>query len=177
MKFLSCDVAEARVIEPAPHVDGRGRFLRAWCEREFADAGIDFTPRQANMAFSRRAGTLRGLHYQVAPALEAKLVRCTRGAVFDVVADLRPASRTYRSWYGVELSADNARMLYVPPGCAHGCLSLLDDSEVAYMASAPYAPAAARGVRYDDPALAIRWPLAVAVISGQDSDWPLLNAT
>lgn len=175
MKFLPCDVAGARVIEPTPHQDARGRFMRAWCQREFAEAGIDFIPLQSNMGFSVRAGTMRGVHYQIAPALEAKLVRCTRGSVFDVVVDLRPGSPTFRSWYGIDLSADNGRMLYVPEGCGHGCQSTVDDTEILYMASACYAPNEARGVRFDDPALRIRWPLPASVVSDQDRNWPLLD--
>jgi dTDP-4-dehydrorhamnose 3,5-epimerase len=149
--------------------------MRAWCLREFSAQGIAFTPLQANMGLSARRGTIRGLHYQVAPALEAKLVRCTRGAVFDVVVDLRPDSPTYRSWYGADLSADNGRMLYVPEGCAHGCLSLQDDTEIHYMTSAFYSPDEVRGIRHDDPAFAIRWPLAVSEISEQDRNWPLVQ--
>jgi dTDP-4-dehydrorhamnose 3,5-epimerase len=175
MKFRECSVAGAWDIDPSPHVDERGRFMRAWCAREFADHGIDFTPLQSNMGFSVLKGTIRGLHFQAAPALEAKLVRCTRGAVFDVVLDLRPASRTYRSWYGTCLSAENGRMLYVPEGCAHGCQSTEDSTEIHYMASAVYSPGNARGVRYDDPALGIQWPLAVSSISDQDRNWPLIE--
>lgn len=167
-------VTGAWVIEPTPHSDERGRFLRAWCTQEFAAQGIPFTPLQANMALSLQRGTIRGLHYQVAPALEAKLVRCTRGSVFDVVADLRPDSPTYRAWLGVTLSAQNAHMLYVPEGCGHGFQSLEDESEVYYLTSAVYAPREVRGARFDDPALAIKWPLPAAAISEQDRHWPLL---
>jgi len=173
MNFRDCSVIGAWVIDPTPHEDARGRFMRAWCQREFAEHAIDFTPVQANMGFSARKGTIRGLHYQVAPALEAKLVRCIRGAVFDVVVDLRPASPTYRSWYGSCLSAENGRMLYVPEGCAHGCQSTEHNTEIYYMASAFYSPDEARGVRYDDPAFGIRWPLPVSSISDQDRSWPL----
>lgn len=175
MKFLQCDVAGARVVEPTPHQDARGRFMRAWCQREFADAGIEFEPLQANMGLSVHSGTIRGLHYQVSPALEAKLVRCTRGSLFDVVVDLRPESPTYRCWYGIDLSADNGRMLYVPEGCAHGCQSTTDDTEILYMTSAFYAPDAVRGVRYDDGAFGIRWPMPVTVVSEQDRNWPLMG--
>src|SRR5690242_4660752 len=175
MRIKDCGVAGARVIEPTPHEDHRGRFMRAWCQREFADHAIDFTPVQANMGLSALKGTIRGLHYQVAPALEAKLVRCTRGEVFDVVVDLRPASPTYRSWYGTYLNAENGRMLYVPEGCAHGCQATKDDSEIYYMASAFYSPGEARGVRYDDPGLKIEWPLPLSAISEQDRNWPLLS--
>ncbi|WP_019140748.1 dTDP-4-dehydrorhamnose 3,5-epimerase family protein [Noviherbaspirillum massiliense] len=175
MKFTECEVTGARVVDPAPHQDARGRFMRAWCSRELADAGIDFVPLQANMGYSVRAGTIRGLHYQSDAAPEAKLVRCTRGAVFDVVVDLRPSSPTYLSWFGIELSADNGRMLYVPEGCAHGCQSLLDDTEILYMTSAFYAPDAVRGARFDDPVIGIRWPMPPTLVSAQDRQWPLIE--
>jgi dTDP-4-dehydrorhamnose 3,5-epimerase len=163
----------AWVVDPAPHQDERGRFMRAWCAREFAQEGVEFTPVQANMGWSAQRGTLRGMHYQEAPALEAKLVRCTRGRIFDVVLDLRLSSSTYRQWYGVELSPENGRMLYVPEGCAHGYQTLEDGTEMFYMTSAYYTPAAVRGVRFDDPAFAIAWPLAATVVSEQDRNWPL----
>jgi len=175
MHFTQCEVAGAWVIDPAPHEDFRGYFYRAWCRDEFVSHGIDFTPLQANMIHSTRKGTIRGLHYQLAPALEAKLVRCTAGSVFDVVVDLRPQSPTYRKWYGTELTARNGRMLLVPEGCAHGALSTEDGTDIYYMASAIYAPRHARGVRYDDPALDIRWPVPVTVVSPQDHEWPLLD--
>jgi dTDP-4-dehydrorhamnose 3,5-epimerase len=142
MRFTKADLDGAWVIDPDPHEDDRGRFMRAWCAREFAEYGLDFMPVQANMGFSVRKGTVRGLHYQVAPALEAKLVRCTRGAIFDVVLDLRPESPSYGEWYGAELSADNGRMLYVPEECAHGLQTLEDDAEIYYLASSVYAPGA-----------------------------------
>lgn len=173
MQFEHTGVQNAWLIEPTPHLDARGRFMRAWCEREFAEQGIRFTPVQSNMAYSKRKGTLRGLHYQVAPALEAKLVRCTRGAVFDVALDLRRDSPTYLRWHGARLSADDGCMLLVPEGCAHGCQSLVDDTEILYMASAPFAPQHARGVRHDDPAFGIEWPLLVSMLSDQDRSWPL----
>jgi dTDP-4-dehydrorhamnose 3,5-epimerase len=175
MNFLECNVIGAWLVEPEPRQDARGRFMRAWCEREFAEHGIEFLPLQANMALSVHRGTVRGLHYQVAPALEAKLVRCTRGEIFDVVVDLRPGSPTFRSWYGARLSADNGHMLYVPEGCAHGCQSMRDDTEIHYMASAFFSPNEGRGVRFDDPAFAIRWPLAASAISEQDRSWPLVQ--
>ena len=175
MKFSECEVVGAWVIEPTPLEDARGRFMRAWCRREFAEHAIDFTPVQANMGFSARKGTIRGLHYQVAPALEAKLVRCTRGAIFDVVVDLRPTSPTYRFWFGSGLSADNGRMLYVPAGCAHGCQSTEDNVEIYYMTSAFYSPENVWGIRYDDPVIGIRWPLPVTSVSDQDRIWSLLE--
>lgn len=149
--------------------------MRAWCQREFSEHGIEFTPLQANMGLSVRRGTIRGLHYQTEPALEAKLVRCTRGAIFDVVVDLRPTSPTYRVWYGSTLSADNARMVFVPEGCAHGCQALEDMSEIHYLTSAFYSPNDVRGLRYDDPAIGIAWPLEVSEVSEQDRNWPLLS--
>jgi dTDP-4-dehydrorhamnose 3,5-epimerase len=173
MEFTKTAVKGAWVINPSPHCDDRGRFQRAWCTREFQQQGIDFVPVQANMQFSIRKGTLRGLHMQVAPALEAKLVRCTRGSVFDVALDLRPGSPSYGQWCSAELSAENGRMLYVPENCAHGFQSIEEQSEVLYLTSAFYAPETVRGVRFDDPLFAIRWPLPIASISEQDRNWPL----
>ena len=173
MRFISIPIQSARVIEPAPHQDERGRFMRAWCVREFTDNGLDFVPAQANLGFSNSRGTLRGVHFQEAPALEAKLVRCTKGAIFDVVLDLRPESPTYCRWHGVELTAANGRMLYVPERCGHGYQTLEDNTEMFYMASAFYTPQCARGVRFDDPAFAIEWPLPVSFLSEQDRSWPV----
>jgi dTDP-4-dehydrorhamnose 3,5-epimerase len=149
--------------------------MRAWCSKEFTEHGLNFVPVQANMGFSTRKGTTRGMHFQVSPALEAKLVRCTRGVMFDVVVDLREDSPTYRKWYGAELSADNGSMLFVPEGCGHGYQTLEDNTEMHYMASAFYAPNAARGARFDDPAFNIQWPLAATMVSQQDQNWPLLK--
>ena len=173
MQFTQTDVDGAWLIEPSPHLDERGRFMRAWCVREFAEHGLEFAPVQANMGFSRGKGTVRGMHFQDTPALEAKLVRCTRGAIFDVVLDLRPGSASRGRWYGVELSAENGRMLYVPERCAHGYQALEDGTEMYYMTSALYLPSAVRGVRFDDPAFGIRWPVAVTSVSRQDLEWPL----
>jgi dTDP-4-dehydrorhamnose 3,5-epimerase len=130
---------------------------------------------QANVVYSHRAGTLRGMHYQVAPHLEGKLVRCTRGSIYDVVVDLRDGSDTYGQWYGTELTAENGRMLYVPPGCAHACQSLEDASEIYYLASAKYAPDCARGLRFDDPTVGVRWPMPPTSLSEQDRNWPILE--
>ena len=173
MHFTETSVAGAWIIDPSPHSDDRGRFMRAWCTREFEEHGIHFLPLQANMQFSHHQGTLRGLHVQVAPALEAKLVRCTRGAIFDVALDRRPESPSYGKWCSTRLTAENGRMQYVPEGCAHGFQSLEDNSEVLYMTSAFYAPEACRGLRFDDPAFAIAWPLPVTALSEQDRNWPL----
>ena len=149
--------------------------MRAWCLREFQEHGISFSPVQANMGLSLHKGTLRGVHFQVAPALEAKLVRCTRGSIFDVVLDLRPESPSYGKWFGAELSAANGRMMYIPEGCGHGCQSLEENTEIFYMASAFYAPGEARGVRFDDPAFGIQWPVAASIVSEQDRNWPLIE--
>jgi dTDP-4-dehydrorhamnose 3,5-epimerase len=175
MQFRETPLAGAWVIDPAPHVDDRGRFMRAWCAREFAEHGVCFSPVQANMGRSTRRGTIRGMHYQEAPALEAKLMRCTSGAIFDVLIDLRPESASFRSWFGVELSAENGRMLYVPDRCAHGYQTLKECTEIYYMASQYYAPAQVRGVRFDDPAFGIRWPLDAVGVSEQDRNWPLFE--
>jgi dTDP-4-dehydrorhamnose 3,5-epimerase len=175
MRFMETGIAGAKVIDPTPHQDDRGRFLRAWCVREFAEHGLDFSPVQANLGFSSTKGTLRGMHFQEAPAIEAKLVRCTRGAIFDALVDLRPGSPSYGKWYGVELSAENARMLYVPANCAHGYQTLEESTEMYYMTSAFYTPSALRGVRFDDPAFGIRWPLVATVVSEQDHSWPLVE--
>lgn len=177
MKFVQSEIAGAWVVDPAPHVDERGRFFRAWCIEEFAAHGIDFVPLQANMGASHMAGTVRGMHYQVAPAEEAKLVRCTSGAVFDVLVDLRPGSSTYGRWFGVELSAENGRMLYVPPLCAHGYQTLVDEAEILYLTSAVYAPKSVRGLRYDDPTVGVEWPLPPRALSEQDRKWPFLEST
>jgi dTDP-4-dehydrorhamnose 3,5-epimerase len=176
MKFQECDVDGAWVVDPSPHTDDRGRFMRAWCSDEFAAHRVEFLPVQGNMAKSNKKGTLRGLHAQVAPAAEAKLVRCTRGSVFDVVADLRPESPTYLRWYGITLSSADGQMLYLPSGCAHGCLSLEDDSEIYYLTSAFYTPDCVRGARFDDPTLNIQWPMTVSIVSEQDRSWPLIDA-
>jgi dTDP-4-dehydrorhamnose 3,5-epimerase len=149
--------------------------MRAWCVNEFAAQGIEFVPLQANMGLSRLAGTVRGLHYQAPPHDEAKLARCTRGTIFDVLVDLRPGSATCGSWFGTTLSADNGRMLYVPRGCAHGYQTLEDGSEIYYLTSAVYAPDAVRGLRFDDPTVGVQWPLPPQAVSEQDLHWPFLE--
>lgn len=175
MIFRDTGVLGAKLIEPTPHGDDRGRFMRAWCAREFEQNGITFVPVQSNMGFSLRKGTVRGMHFQDASAPEAKLIRCTRGSMFDVLIDLRPDSPSFRKWYGIELTAENGWMLYVPEGCAHGYQTLDDFTEMYYLTSQFYTPSAAGGVRFDDPAFNIKWPLAVTVVSEQDHSWPLLE--
>jgi len=175
MRFIDTGIPDAKVINPTVHEDFRGRFMRAWCEKEFLEHGIKFRPVQSNMGFSIRRGTIRGMHFQREPAPEAKLVRCTRGSIFDVVLDLRPGSPTFGKWYGTELSATNGRMLFVPELCAHGCQSLEDETEIYYMTSQFYTPSAATGVRFDDHAFNIQWPLAEIIVSDQDRKWPLYH--
>jgi dTDP-4-dehydrorhamnose 3,5-epimerase len=175
MRFTQTGLIGSWVIDPDPREDDRGRFLRAWCVKEFAEHGLNFSPVQANMGFSVRKGTLRGMHFQEVPALEAKLVRCTRGAIFDVALDLRPDSPSYGTWFGAELSAENGRMLYVPEHCAHGYQTLEDRTEMYYMTSQIYTPSAVCGVRFDDPAFRIQWPMAATVVSEQDRNWPLVQ--
>jgi dTDP-4-dehydrorhamnose 3,5-epimerase len=155
-----------------PITDARGRFVRSWCAEEFGAAGLEFRPHQVSISENRARHTLRGLHFQMAPAEERKLIRCLRGAVFDVAVDLRPESPTYRAWVGVELTAEKHNALFIPHGCAHGFLSLTEDAWLEYMIDAPYVPGTARGVRWNDPAFNIAWPAAPAVISERDRDWP-----
>ena len=174
MDFEATAIEGVHVVRPRKLVDERGFFARVSCEQELADHGLIGRFVQANTGLSTRRGTLRGLHFQRAPHEEAKLVRCTRGRVFDVAVDLRPGSPTYTSWFGLELGADEHTMVYVPPGCAHGYLTLVDASEVHYETSAAYAPDAVAGRRWDDPAFGIEWPGAVEVVSEQDRSWPLL---
>ncbi|HEV7223981.1 MAG TPA: dTDP-4-dehydrorhamnose 3,5-epimerase [Pirellulales bacterium] len=172
MIFTKTEIAGAWLIDVEPLIDERGFFARSWCQNEFAAHGAASNFVQANLAATRRRGTLRGLHFQAAPCEEAKLVRCTRGAAYVVAADLRHESATYLRWIGVELSAENHRALYVPPGCAQGYQTLADETEMFYQMSQFYAPGMARGVRYDDPALDVAWPLEIAVISEADRNWP-----
>jgi dTDP-4-dehydrorhamnose 3,5-epimerase len=152
--------------------DARGSFARIFCERELEAAGVRFPVRQVNISRNARRGTLRGLHYQAAPHPEPKIVRCLKGAVWDVAVDLRPDSPFYRRWVGEELSAGNLRALYIPPGFAHGFITLSDASEILYLMGEFYEPALQRGIRWNDPALAIDWPVAPSVIAGRDAAYP-----
>jgi dTDP-4-dehydrorhamnose 3,5-epimerase len=177
MNFEPLPVAGAYLITPQRRPDERGYFARVFCQDELAQQGLCVDFCQANTAFSPRAGTLRGLHYQRAPHAEVKLMRCTRGAVYDVVLDLRANSPTFLRWFGAELSADNGAMLYAPAGTAHGYLTLTDDTELLYMTSARYAPAAATGVRFDDPTFGIAWPREIVLVSPADRAWPDFQPT
>lgn len=172
MEFVETALKGAYLVRPKRIEDDRGFFARAWCRDEFAGHLLNPGIAQLNVAFSHRKGTLRGLHHQHAPHAEAKFVRCTRGAIFDVIVDLRADSPTRGKWFGAELTADNGTMLYAPEGFAHGYQTLADDTEIYYLTSVPYAAAAASGVRYDDEGFGIKWPLPVAVISEADRTWP-----
>jgi dTDP-4-dehydrorhamnose 3,5-epimerase len=171
MRFLQTDLADARLIEAEPFRDERGYFMRTFCEREFAQQGLVSRYVQNSQSFTAKRGAVRGMHFQVDPAAETKVVRCARGAIFDVIIDLRPRSPTYGRWQGFELTAENGRQLYIPGGFAHGFQTLTDDVEAAYLISEFYAPDLAGGVRYDDPAFNIQWPLPVSVISQKDIAW------
>jgi len=171
MKFLPTQIAGVFVLELEKFTDDRGYFARSWCVNELNQHGLNSKCVQINTGFSHRAGTLRGLHYQLPPKGEVKIVRCTRGQMFDVAVDLRPDSPTRGAWVGVELSAENGRALYIPEGCAHGYQTLVDDTEMLYTTSEFFSGEHARGQRYDDPAFEIAWPLPVSVISTKDQEY------
>ena len=171
MIFVGAGLPGVYVIEIEKLADERGFFARTWCKHEFRDHGIEVGWVQCNVSGNRRRGTLRGMHYQAAPSQEAKLVRCTRGAVHDVIIDLRPDAHTYLEHASAVLTAEDGRMLYIPEGLAHGFLTLEDDTEVFYMMSEFYAPHLARGVRWNDPVFDIQWPAAVEVVSDRDQSY------
>jgi dTDP-4-dehydrorhamnose 3,5-epimerase len=173
LKFCTTTLKDSFLVELEPREDERGFFARAWCEREFEAHGLNPGLVQANLSYNRHRGTIRGLHYQVPPYAEAKLVRCIRGAIYDVIVDLREKSPTFLQWLGVTLSAANRQMLYVPEGFGHGFQTLEDDSEVFYQVTQFYTPGAERGARWDDPAFGIKWPeTARRIISMKDLGWP-----
>ena len=173
MIFTKTELPGAYVIDLERREDERGFFARAWSEDEFAERGLSTRVVQCNLSWNERRGTLRGLHFQRPPHAEVKLVRCTRGAIYDVIVDLRPGSPAYGRWLGVELTAENRRMLYVPEGFAHGYQTLVDGTETYYQVSEFYAPGAEGGLRWDDPALAIEWPEAdERIMSAKDESWP-----
>lgn len=175
MKFVPTPLEGAFVVQPELIEDGRGFFARSYCHEEFRAHGLDPALVQCNISFNRHCGTLRGLHYQEKPNEEAKLVRCTWGAVWDVIVDLRKGSPTCYQWFSIELTAANHTALYVPPGFAHGFQTLTDDSEMFYQMSKAYHPESARVLRWDDPVIGIRWPLANPVLSLQDRSYVLLD--
>jgi len=170
--FGSATLPGACVVDLERREDERGFFARSFCQHEFEAHGLDPCVAQCNVSFNRRRGTLRGLHWQAAPHGEAKLVRVTRGALWDVIVDLRPESETYTRWFGVELTAENRRALYIPQGFAHGFQTLQDDVEVFYQMSAFYVPESQRGLRWDDPAFGIKWPITPPHLSERDATYP-----
>jgi dTDP-4-dehydrorhamnose 3,5-epimerase len=176
MKFTSTKIADAWIIDLEPKIDERGSFARAWCQDEFAQHGISVEFVQSNIAVSNIAGTLRGLHFQAPPHAEAKLVRCTRGAAFVAIGDMRANSPSFRQWLGIELTAENRRLLFVPKGCAQGYQTLADGAEMFYQMSTAYVPGASRGIRYDDPFFNIQWPVEITTISQADQSWPPFSA-
>lgn len=171
MEFEPCNIAGAFLIKPKKIEDERGYFARAWCEREFLDHDLKVNIKQSNMAVTKNRGTLRGLHFQTEPHQEVKILRCVRGEIFDVIVDLRSESSTYRKWQGFVLNPKNACAIYVPEGCATGYLTLEDDTEIYYHTTAEFAPDCATGVRYDDPAFGIEWPIQPQTMSPQDAGW------
>jgi dTDP-4-dehydrorhamnose 3,5-epimerase len=174
MIFYETELPGAFLIESEPIEDFRGFFARTWCRREFEAHGLNPDLAQANLAFSRKKDTLRGMHYQIPPFTETKSVRCLKGAIYDVIIDLRPDSPTYTQWTGVTLTAENRRMFYIPEGFAHGYQTLADETEVFYQVSQFYAPECERGIRWDDPAFSVRWPEADRpILSEKDANWPL----
>lgn len=168
MRFVETELAGAFVVELDIIEDERGFFARSWCQNEFAAQGLNSNLVQCNISFNRNAGTLRGMHFQAEPHPEVKLVRCTMGKIYDVIIDLRSDSATYKQWFATELSAENRKALYVPQGFAHGFQTLVDNAEVYYQMSEVYYPELARGVRYDDPAFSVIWPIAMPILSERD---------
>lgn len=172
MKVITTPIAGVFIVEPERVEDERGFFARTWCQREFADHGLSPDLAQCSISFNRLKGTLRGMHYQAAPYEEAKLVRATKGKIYDVALDLRQASPTYLKWHAVELSEEDRRAIYIPEGCAHGFQTITENTEVLYQVSSSYREEASRGVRWNDPAFGILWPEDVLTISARDRDYP-----
>ncbi len=172
MIFSETKLKGVYVIDLEKVEDERGFFARTFDEKEFEARGLNARWVQCNISFNKKKGTLRGMHYQAAPYQEAKLVRCTMGALYDVIVDLRPDSPTFKQWAGVELSADNRRMLYIPEGFAHGFQTLIDNTEISYQMSECHHPESAKGVPWDDPAFQIEWPFSQLICSGKDRGWP-----
>jgi len=172
VKIIPTELRDAKLVELEKIEDERGFFARSFCARDFEAEGLDPCVAQCNVSYNRRRGTLRGMHFQRAPHAEAKLVRCTRGGIYDVIVDLRPDSPSFRRWLAVELTAENRRALYVPRGFAHGFQTLEDGCEVLYQMSEFYVPDAAAGVRWNDPAFAITWPIDDPILSARDASYP-----
>jgi dTDP-4-dehydrorhamnose 3,5-epimerase len=173
MIFKELQLKGAYLIDPEKKEDDRGFFARIFCCEAFQDKGLVGRVMQSNISYSKKTGTLRGMHYQIAPYAEAKLIRCIYGAIYDVMIDLRPDSPTFKQWVGVKINASSRQMVYVPEGMAHGFQTLADHTEVLYHVSTPFTPDAERGLRWDDPTFGIKWPLPVSVISGKDKSHPL----
>ena len=172
MIFIQTPLAGLFIVDAQPVGDARGSFARIWCQREFEQKGLTGRVVQANISRNHLKGTLRGMHWQAAPHPEAKLVRCTRGALFDVAVDLRQESVTYLRWFGTELNERSGRMLFIPVGFAHGFVTLTDETDVSYLMSEFYFPECQRGARYDDPSFAIEWPVEPSVVASKDTSWP-----
>jgi len=172
MFFVETKLKGAFIIEPERLSDERGFFARTWCKRELNDFGLNANMAQCNISFNRKKGTLRGMHYQIAPKQEVKLVRCTAGAIYDVIIDLRPSSVTFKKWFAIELTAENRKILYVPEAFSHGFLTLSENTEVFYQMSEFYAPECARGIRWNDPFFGVVWPDEIALISDKDKTYP-----
>lgn len=172
MNFYETTLLGAYIIEPERRVDHRGFFGRIWCKNELKQRGLQHELVQSNVGFSYRKGTMRGLHFQKAPHAEVKIVRCTRGAIFDVIVDLRPESASYKRWFGAQLDEENRKMIYVPEGFAQGYITLAENTEMYYHTSEYYDPSSAFGIRYNDPEFGIVWPAEITVISEQDTEWP-----
>lgn len=173
MKFTETKLKGAFTIDFEKREDPRGFFARTFCQKEFQEHGLNPNCVQASVSCNYKKGTLRGMHFQAPPYLEAKLVRCAEGAIFDVIVDLRKNSKTFKQWFGIELSRENTKMLFIPEGFAHGFITLTDNAQILYQMSEFYAPGFDRGFRYDDPAFGIKWPVKVAEISEKDNSWPL----
>jgi len=176
VRFTETELSGVWLIEPMPNIDDRGSFTRTFCEKEMADCGLATRFVQHSQSHSVHKGTLRGMHFQKEPYGEVKIVSCIRGAIYDVVVDLRPTSPTRHRWKAFELTASNKSQIYIPPGFAHGLQTLTDHAEVSYLISQFYVPQASTGVRYDDPAFAIDWPMEPSVLSERDRTWPRLDA-
>lgn len=172
MKFIETPLKGSYIIEAEPIEDERGSFARSWCQREFAEHGLNTRVVQCNISFNRKRGTLRGMHFQIEPFAEAKLVRCTRGAIYDIIIDLRENSPSFKRWFSVKLSETNQKMLYIPEGFAHGFQTLKDNTEVFYQMSEFYYPEYSRGLRWNDPFFSIKWPDGERIISKKDQEYP-----
>lgn len=175
MRFVQTEIPDCALVEIEPHEDERGEFARTWCEHEFERAGLPSRLVQCSMSRNYKRGTLRGLHFQLPPSQEGKLVRCTRGAIMDIVVDVRSTSPRYLGHVSVELTADNCRAIFIPPGCAHGFQTLEDETDVFYQMTDVFAPELSAGLRWNDPVLGINWPIDTPIMNNRDRDYPDLD--